>query len=80
MIDTGKIYRAEDKTKGRSIRFYSEIENDVIEFWKAHWSDCLDDDVRSEVKAMIEGRRIGSFSANEVAHLKSLIKASNFVG
>ena len=80
MIDTGKIYRAEDKTKGRSIRLYSEIENDVIEFWKIHWSDCLDDDVRSEVKAMIEGRRIGSFSANEVAHLKSLIKSSNFVG
>lgn len=79
-VDTGKIYRAEDKSKGNRIRFYSEIENDVINFWKAHWNDCLDPDVRKEVKAMLEGRYEGAFTANEIAHLRLLIKSSNFVG
>ena len=52
----------------------------VMGFWRSHWSECLDEGVRAEVRAMIEGRTVASLTASEIARLRSLIKSENFVG
>ena len=80
MLDDNRIWKAEDRRKADEIRRWSDVADDVVGFWRSHWSECLDEGVRAEVKAMIEGKTVASLTAAQIAHLRSLIKSENFVG
>ena len=50
MLEDNRIWKAEDRRKADEIRRWSDVADDVVGFWRSHWSECLDEGVRAEVR------------------------------
>ena len=53
MLDDAKIYRAEDPFKSERIKQLFADAPDILGFWTKHFHECLDAEVRDDVKRIL---------------------------
>ena len=80
MLDDGKIYRSEDPLKSQTIKRLFKDAPEILEFWKDHFQECLDEDVRRDVKRILLEAREEGLKASHLARLKGYASPANFIG
>ena len=80
MLDDGKIYRSEDPLKSQTIKRLFKDAPEILEFWTDHFHECLDEDVRRDVKRILSEAREEGLSARHIQALKNHATPSNFIG
>jgi hypothetical protein len=80
VLDDGKIYRAEDPFKSARIKQLFADATDILGFWTEHFKECLDAEVRDDVKRILDEAREEGLSAGHIQALKNHATPSNFIG
>ena len=79
MLDDGKIYRSEDPFKSQTIKRLFKDAPEILGFWKDHFHECLDEDVRRDVKRILSEAREEGLTASHLSCLKGYATISNFI-
>ena len=79
MLDD-KIYRSSDPLKSQRIKQLFNDAEQILRFWTDHFHECLDADVRRDVKRILLEAREEGLSARHIQALKNHATPSNFIG
>jgi len=80
VLDDGKIYRSEDPFKSQTIKRLFKDAPDILGFWTDHFHECLDAEVRDDVKRILLEARSEGLKASHLARLKGYASPANFIG
>lgn len=79
MLDD-KIYRSSDPLKSQRIKQLFEDAPEILGFWTDHFHECLDAEVRRDVKRILLEAKSEGLSARHIQALKNHATPSNFIG
>lgn len=79
MLDD-KIYRSSDPLKSQRIKQLFADAPEILGFWTDHFHECLDAEVRRDVKRILLEAREEGLSARHIQALKNHATPSNFIG
>ncbi len=79
MLDD-KIYRSSDPLKSQRIKQLFEDAPEILGFWTDHFHECLDAEVRRDVKRILLEAQSEGLSARHIQALKNHATPSNFIG
>jgi hypothetical protein len=80
VLDDAKIYRAEDPFKSERIKQLFADAPEILGFWTDHFHECLDAEVRDDVKRILLEAKSEGLSAKHIQALKNHATPSNFIG
>jgi hypothetical protein len=75
-----KIYRSSDPLKSQRIKQLFEDAPEILGFWTDHFHECLDAEVRRDVKRILLEAKSEGLSARHIQALKNHATPSNFIG
>ena len=79
MLDD-KIYRSSDPLKSQRIKQLFADAPDILGFWTKHFHECLDAEVRDDVKRILDEAREEGLKASHLERLKGYASPANFIG
>ena len=80
MLGDKRIWAAEDPFKSQTIKRLFKDAPEILEFWTDHFHECLDEDVRRDVKRILSEAREEGLTARHIQTLKNHATPSNFIG
>jgi hypothetical protein len=75
-----KIYRSSDPLKSQRIKQLFADAPEILRFWSENFKDCLDANVRRDVKRILLEAREEGLTARHIQALKNHATPSNFIG
>ena len=80
MLDDAKIYRTGDPLKAERIKQLFNDEEHILGFWIENFKNCLDEEVRDDVKRILLEAREEGLKASHLERLKGYASPANFIG
>jgi len=80
MLDDAKIYRTGDPLKAERIKKLFNDAEHILGFWTENFKDCLDEEVRDDVKRILDEAKKEGLKASHLERLKGYASPANFIG